>query len=47
MNDGGTAATTILLFVDDDIVAPEDAPEKLVATAEADPGRPSSERLYY
>jgi hypothetical protein len=47
MNDAVDGGYDYLLFVDDDIVLPEDALEKLVATAEADPRTAVVGALYY
>jgi glycosyl transferase family 2 len=47
MSDAVDEGFDYLLFVDDDIVLPEDAVEKLVATAEADPLTAVVGGLYY
>jgi hypothetical protein len=47
MSDAVDEGYDYLLFVDDDVVLPEDALEKLVATAEADPRTAVVGALYY
>jgi hypothetical protein len=47
MNDAIDEGFDYLLFVDDDIVLPEDALDKLLATAEADPSTAVVGGLYY